>query len=89
MKYVASVPLEVARPLRIADPDVQSIKRLPGFVRLEQTVDHGARYTLTFEVEAGSRRDAMDATEEFLVEFDNALSVYGPRLLAAASTEAR
>jgi hypothetical protein len=89
MKYVASVPLEVARPLRISDPDVQSIKRLPGFVRLEQAGDHGARYTLTFEVEAGSKRDAMDATEELLVEFENALSVYGPKLLAAASTEAR
>jgi hypothetical protein len=89
MRYVASVPLEVARPLRVSDPDVQSIRRLPGFVRLEQAVDLGARYTLTLEVEAGSRRDALDATDELLVEFENALSIYGPRQLATASTEAR
>jgi hypothetical protein len=89
MKFLTSVPLEVAKPLSNSDPDVRSVSRLPGFVRLEGVSGHAGRYTLTFEVEAGSRRDAMDASDELLVEYKNALSAYGPRLLAELATESR
>jgi len=89
MKFLVSVPLEIDKPLSQSDPDVRSITRVPGFIRLEQATGHEDRYTLTFEVEAGSRRDAMDASDELLVEFENALSAYGPRLLAELATESR
>jgi hypothetical protein len=89
MKFLSSVPLEVAKPLSSYDPDVRSISRLPGFVRLEPVAGHAGRYMLTFEVEAGSRRDAMDASDDLLVEFENALSSYRPRLLAELTTESR
>ena len=89
MKFLASVPLEIDRPLSESDPDVRSIKRIPGFIRLEQAEGHQDRYTLTFEVDAGSRRDAMDASDELMVEFENALSAYHPRQLASVATEAR
>lgn len=89
MKFLASVPLEIGRPLSESDPDVRSITRVPGFIRLEQATGHEGRYTLTFEVEAGSRRDALDASDELMVEFENALSAYHPRQLAAVTTEAR
>jgi hypothetical protein len=89
MKFLVSVPLEIDRPLSQSDPDVRSITRVPGFMRLEQATEHDGRYTLTFEVEAGSRRDAMDASDELMVEFENALSSYHPRQLAAVETEAR
>jgi hypothetical protein len=89
MKFLASVPLEIDRPLSESDPDVRSIKRIPGFIRLEQAEGHQDRYRLTFEVEAGSRRDAMDASDELMVEFENALSAYHPRQLASVATEAR
>jgi hypothetical protein len=89
MKFLVSVPLEIDRPLSQSDPDVRSITRVPGFIRLEQAIEHYVRYTLTFEVEAGSRRDAMDASDELMVEFENALSAYHPRQLAAVETEVR
>jgi hypothetical protein len=89
MKFLVSVPLEIDKPLSQSDPDVRSITRVPGFIRLEQAAEHEDRYTLTFEVEAGSRRDAMDAGDELMVEFENALSAYHPRQLAAIETEAR
>jgi len=89
MTYIASVSLETATPIHRSDPDVRSISRIPGFIRLERSEDHAGRYTLVFEVEAGSRRDAADATDELLVEYENALSAYQPRLLATASRETR
>lgn len=89
MRYLASVPLEVARPLSQSDPDVRSIRRLPGFIRLEQANGPEDRYTLTFEVEAGSRRDAMDASDELMVEYESILHAYQPRQLASVATEAR
>ena len=89
MKFLASVPLEIDRPLSQSDPDVRSITRVPGFIRLEQAIGHDDRYMLTFEVEAGSRRDAMDASDELMVEFENALSAYHPRQLAEVAAEAR
>ena len=89
MKFLVSVPLEIDRPLSQSDPDVRSITRVPGFIRLEQATGHDKRFTLTFEVEAGSRRDAMDASDELMVEFENALSAYHPRQLAEVATEAR
>ena len=89
MKFLVSVPLEIDRPLSESDPDVRSITRLPGFIRLEQATGHDRRYNLTFEVEAGSRRDAMDASDELIVEFENALSAYHPRQLAEVTPEAR
>jgi len=87
VKFLVSVPLEIHRQLSLLDPDVRSITRIPGFIRLEQEVEHEVRFTLTFEVEAGSRRDAVDASDELMVEFENALSAYRPRQLAAAATE--
>jgi hypothetical protein len=88
MKFLVSVPLEIERPLSQSDPDVRSITRVPGFIRLEQAAGHEGRYTLTFEVEAGSRRDAVDASDELMVEFENALSAYHLKQLAAVATEA-
>lgn len=88
MKYAASVPLETSKPISESDPDVRSIARIPGFVRLERVAGYAGRYTLTFEVEAGSRRDALDASDELMVEFENALSAYHPKQLAAVATEA-
>ena len=82
------MPLEIERPLSESDPDVRSITRIPGFIRLEQASGQDDRYTLTFEVEAGSRRDAMDASDELMVEFENALSAYHPRQLAEVATAA-
>lgn len=89
MTYVAAIPFEVDKPLSDSDPDVRSISRLPGFVRLEPVAGHRGRYTLTFEVEAGSLRDSMDAADELLVEYENAINAYHPRRLAAVATEAR
>ncbi|HXC76110.1 MAG TPA: hypothetical protein VNU19_03575 [Candidatus Acidoferrum sp.] len=89
MKFLVSVPLEIDRPLSESDPDVRSITRVPGFIRLEQATGHDGRYNLTFEVEAGSRRDAMDASDELMVEFENALNAYHPRQLSEVTAEAR
>jgi hypothetical protein len=88
MKFLVSVPLEIERPLSASDPDVRSIRRIPGFVRLEQVAEGAFRYTLTFEVEAGSRQDAIDASDELMVEFENALGAYRPRQLATVGTQA-
>jgi hypothetical protein len=89
MTYLATVPIEVESPLSDSDPDVRSISRLPGFIRLEPVVGNPSRYNLVFEVEGGSRRDAMDAADEMVVEYENALNTYHPRRLAAVATEAR
>jgi hypothetical protein len=87
MDYVVKVPFEVSRPLSEFDPDVRSISRLPGFTRLEQGDRDTCRYELTLELEAGSRRDALDAAEELLVEYENALGAYRVRLLAGVAPE--
>jgi hypothetical protein len=89
MTYLATVPIEVKSPLSDSDPDVRSISRLPGFIRLEPVAGHASRYNLVFEVEGGSRRDAMDAADEMVVEYENALNTYHPRRLAAVATEAK
>jgi hypothetical protein len=83
MTYLASVPFEVTRPLSDSDPDVRSVSRLPGFVRLEPLAGDAGRFTLTVEVEAGSRRDAIDASDDLLVEYEDALNAYHPRRLTA------
>jgi hypothetical protein len=88
MTYVVNTPFEVARPISQADPDVRSLRRSPGFVRLEAD-GHPRRYTLTFEVEGGSLRDATDAADELLVEYMDALGAYRPRLLEAVAPAAR
>lgn len=87
MTYVIKVPFEVSGQLSPADPDVRSIRRLPGFVRLEQVDRDGSRYELTVEVEAGSQRDAMDAAEELIIDYQSALAAYNPRLLASLAPE--
>ncbi len=89
MTYAVRVPLEVRTPLSESDPDVRSITRLPGFVRLEAVDRDNVRYELTLDIEGGSLRDATDAAEELLVEYENALGAYGPRLLAAVAPELR
>jgi hypothetical protein len=89
MTYVVRVPFEVRTPLSESDPDVRSIARLPGFVRLEPVDRDGVRYELTVDIEGGSLRDAMDAAEELVVEYENALGAYHPRLLAGIAPEPR
>ncbi len=87
MRYVLEVPFEVSALLPESDPDVRSIRRLPGFVRLELLDRANSRYELTVEVEGGSRRDALDAAEELLVDYGSALGAYHPRLLAGLAPE--
>src|ERR1700687_5045093 len=89
MTYLSTVPLEVKTPLSQSDPAVRSISRLPGFVKFEPVAGHDGRYNLVFEVEGGSRRDAMDAADEMVVEYENALNAYPPKRLAAVATEAQ
>ncbi|HEY4026106.1 MAG TPA: hypothetical protein VGO86_06710 [Candidatus Dormibacteraeota bacterium] len=89
MTYVVNVPFEVSTPLAESDPDVRSISRLPGFMGLESVDRDRVRYELAIEVEGGSVRDAMDAAEELLVDYENALAAYRPRLLAAIAPELR
>jgi len=89
MKYVTRLPLEVRELLSESDPDVRSVSRLPGFVEIELLDRASSRYELTIEVEAGSLRDAMDAAEELLVDYQSALAAYHPRLLAAIAPELR
>jgi hypothetical protein len=89
MTYRSTVALEVKSRLSDSDPDVRSISRLPGFVRLDPVAGNDGRYNLVFEVEGGSRRDAMDAADELVLEYENALSAYRPRRLAAVATEAK
>jgi hypothetical protein len=89
MTYEVRVPFEVTAPLDESDPDVRSIARLPGFVRLEAADGDRVRYELTLDVEGGSLRDAGDAAEELIVEYVDALGAYRPRLLAAIAPELR
>jgi hypothetical protein len=87
MRYVLKMPFEASAPLSESDPDVRSISRLPGFVGLELVDRDNCRYELTVEVEGGSLRDAVDAAEELLVDYRNALGAYRPRLLAGLAPE--
>jgi hypothetical protein len=89
MKYVVRVPFEVSTSLSDSDPDVRSLARLPGFVRLELVDPERSRYEITVEVEGGSLRDAGDAAEELLVDYENALGAYQPRRLASIAPELR
>ena len=89
MTYLSSVPFEVTKPLTDSDPDVRSVSRLPGFVRLEPVAGHSGRYTLTVEVEAGSKRDAIDASDDLLVEYEDVLNAYHPRRLTAVATKVK
>lgn len=88
MTYVFNVAFEVDRPLSQSDPDVRWISRLPGYRSLERVSGQNARYELSFEVEAGSRRDATDAAEDELVEYRNALAAYHPMILSELVTAA-
>ena len=88
MTYVVKTPFEVDRPISGSDPDVRSLRRMPGFIRLESDPFHRGRYELTFEVEGGSLRDATDAAEELMVEYRDALGAYHPRLLEAVAPAA-
>ena len=87
MTYVVRVPFEVSGSLPDCDPDVRSISRLPGFVHLERLDRHPCRYELAVEVEGGSIRDAADAADELLVDYESALGAYRPRRLAAIAPE--
>jgi hypothetical protein len=90
MTYKINVPFEVDSPISASDPDVRWMSRVPGFVRLEPVVGHdGRRYELTFEVEGGSLRDAMDAAEEQVVDYENALGAYHPRMLSGVAAQTR
>ncbi len=57
--------------------------------RLDQVDRENGRYELTVEVEGGSLRDAMDAADELLLDYENALGVYHPKLLAGIAPEPR
>lgn len=87
MKYLIRVPFEVSARLADGDPDVRSISRLPGFVRLELVDPGNNRYELQVEVEGGSLRDAADAADELLLDYQDALGAYHPRLLAGIAPE--
>lgn len=89
MRYVTRLPFEVRELLRESDPDVRSIERLPGFVDIGLLDRSCNRYELTIEVEAGSLRDALDAAEELLVDYQDALASYHPRPLATIAPEPR
>ena len=89
MKYGVMVPFEASGSLSESDPDVRSISRLPGFVELELVDPVHNRYELTLEVEGGSLRDAADAAEELLVDYESALAAYHPRRLAGIAPELR
>lgn len=89
MTYVTRLPFEVRSLLDESDPDVRSISRLPGFVEIELVDRINHRYDLTVEVEAGSLRDAVDAAEELLVDYQDALGAYHPKPLAAIAPELR
>jgi hypothetical protein len=81
MTYVVDVPIEVDTPVSESDSDVRSITRLPGFIRLEPVSADQSRYQLTFEVEGGSLQDATDAADQMIVDYEDALDAYRPRLL--------
>ena len=87
VKYLITVPFEVGRRLLEGDPDVRSVSRLPGFLRLELVDPSTNRYELQVEVEGGSLRDAADAAEELLVDYQSVLGTYRPRLLAGIAPE--
>lgn len=89
MTYVVNVPLEVKTPVSEADPDVRSLRRLPGFISLQPAADSGRRYELSFEVEGGSVQDATDAADELLADYEGALDAYQPKLLAPLAPEKR
>ena len=90
MTYVVNVPIEVETPVSDSDPDVRSISRLPGFVALQPGSHNGhARYDLTIEVEAGSVVSATDAADELIVEVEDALGAYHPRVLAPIRPQKR
>jgi len=85
MKYAVNVAFEVAVPLSGSDPDVRSVSRLPGFIKLEETDRDGRRLELSLELEAGSVRDAMDHAESLLIEYTDSLHAYRPRLLESVT----
>ena len=89
MTYLTRLPFEVRTLLDESDPDVRSISRLPGFVEISLLDRFNRRYELTVEVEAGSLRDAADAADELLVEYQDALAAYRPKPLAAIAPELR
>ncbi len=89
MTYVVTVPFDTDRPVSNSDPDVRSLPRLPGFVDLKTVDGRNDRYELTYEVEGGSLRDAMDAADELLVEYESALARYHPRMLATVAPQVR
>lgn len=87
MTFLVKIPFEVATPLSQADSDVRSIARMPGYVGLELIDRRENRYELTLEVEGGSRRDAVDAADELLHEYEDTLAAYRPRVLATIAPE--
>ncbi|MDQ6771660.1 MAG: hypothetical protein M3024_01520 [Candidatus Dormibacteraeota bacterium] len=89
MTYVVNAAFEVVTPISVSDPNVRSITRLPGFVKLESVSADNLRYELTVEVEGGSIRDVMDAAEDLIVEYQDALGAYRPRLLAEPAPQLR
>lgn len=89
MTYFINVPFEVDKPVNESDPDVLSLARLPGFLAVRPVSPDRLRYELSFEIEAGSVRDATDAADEMIVDVENALDAYHPRVLAPLSPSAR
>jgi hypothetical protein len=89
MTYVVTVPFDTNAPVSESDPDVRSLSRLPGFIGLKRIDGRYDRYELTYDVEGGSLRDAMDAADELLVEYENALGRYHPKMLATVAPQVR
>lgn len=88
MNYVCHVPIEVATPISMQDPDVRSIVGLPGFIRLGSVAGGDRTLDLEFEIEGGSNLDAADAAEEVVLSVEDALDRYRPRLLAQPAVQA-
>lgn len=89
MNFLCYVPIQLDTPISEKDPDVRGIRRLPGFVRLDQAAVGSAWYELAFEVEGGSATDAADAAEEQILSYSDALNRYRPRLVAPMEMTAR
>ena len=86
MNYVCHVPLELATAVD-PQPRPRSVAGLPGFIRLRALPEGGRRFDLSFEVEGASERNAVDAAEELVPIYKEALERYDPKVLAPVMVE--
>jgi hypothetical protein len=89
MNFVCHVPLQVQRPISEKDPDVRGVRRVPGFIHLDEAANGSPWYELAFEVEGGSAADAADAAEEEVLSYSDALARYRPQVWAPLQIRAK